>query len=440
MSAFEPESDQPARLPDIEEESSTELGAGWLPTTFRALRHRNYRLFWSGQLVSLVGTWMQNAAQSWLVLTLANQEYGTANAALTVGLIAALGSLPIFIFTLFAGVLSDRNDRRRILLVTQTILMLLAFALGALTQSGGVRLWHVAVFSMLSGLTMAFDMPTRQAFIKDIASPHDLLNAIALNSSIFNLARIFGPAMAGRLIDIPSLGIPGALYLNGISFFAVIIGLLLIRISPKRRLAGGASVWAHLGEGFRYVANHPTIRILIIMMAVYSVFGFSYVVLMSVIAQQVLGQNAGGYGLLMSASGIGAFIGAIGLAARAGTIRKGSVLYGGGVLFSLALIVFSISRSFHLSLLILPVVGGGLVVSSAAINSLIQEIVPDHLRGRVISMWAFIFAGFTPLGALYAGMMAHYTSPSIAVLLGGVICLLLILWVTLRMRWLWRLP
>lgn len=402
--------------------------------TFSALRHRNFRIFWSGQVVSLVGSWMQSAAQGWLVLMLATAHFGKAEAPFYIGLVGALGSLPMFAFCLFAGVFADRMDRRRILIATQSALMLLALGLAVLTGSEVVKFWHVVVFSMLSGLVMAFDMPTRQAFVKDISSPRDLLNAIALNSTIFNLARILGPAVAGPLIQIPAIGISGALYINAASFLAVLISLSQIRLTPQVREKSDANLWQHLGEGFRFVAGHQLIRMLLVMMAVYSIFGFSYAVLMSVIATQTLQQGAAGYGALMSASGVGAFIGAIWLAARARYARKGQLLIYAGVLSGISIVAFSFSRNFLLSMLILPFVGAGLVVASACINSIIQEVTPDALRGRVVSMWAFIFAGFTPIGSLYAGVVARVTSADMAIMLGGVACLIMMLVIILKYR------
>ena len=436
------ESPNPVQLHEVPAEAPTFRFlwyAGQWPATIRALRHRNFRYFWSGQFISLIGTWMQSAAQGWLVLVLAIAEFGEANAAFYVGMIGALGSAPIFLLTLFAGVISDRHDRRRILVLTQTLLMLLAIGLGLLVSAGAVRLWHVGLFSLLTGAAMAFDMPTRQAFVKDMASPEDLLNAIALNSSIFNLARIVGPGVAGWLMSIQAIGIPGVLYINAASYLAVIAGLLAIRNNTLPRQSSAGSLWHHLGEGFRYVIEHRIIRLLMVIMAVYSIFGFSYAVLLSVVANQVLGQQAAGYGYLLTAGGVGAFIGAIYLASTARYVRKGRVLLLGSILFTLALLAFSLSHSYYLSLLLLPVVGGGLVVASASINSLIQEIVPDRLRGRVVSMWAFIFAGSTPIGALYAGTVAHYTSPLTAVMLGGVICLVAVVVISLRAGWLWNL-
>lgn len=412
---------------------------GQWPSGLGALRHANFRYFWFGQMISLIGTWMQSAAQGWLVLTQANKEFGPENAAFYVGLVATLGSLPMFLLTLFAGVVSDRYPRRTILIFTQTALGLLATALAVLVGLGHIRLWHVAALAAGSGLVMAFDMPTRQAFVKDIATPADLVNAIALNSSIFNLARIVGPAVAGVLIALPQVGIPGVLYLNAASYLAVIAGLLLIQPAEQPLIARTGNVWQHLGEGFRYVWGHATIRLLMILMAVYSVFGFSYAVLLSVIAQQVFHRGPREYGYLLGATGVGAFIGAVLLAAAARRVSKGRVLFTGGVSFSLALLAFSFTTNVLVAMLLLAVIGGGLVISSASINSAIQETTPDYLRGRVISMWAFIFAGFTPVGALYAGTVAHVTSPAVAMGISAAICLLTVGLVTLRASWLWAI-
>ncbi len=426
------------------------ITARW-PAALSALRHRNYRLFWFGQMVSLLGTWMQNAAQGWLVLLLAEQEFGPQHAALPVGVVTALGQLPMFLFCLFAGVLADRVDRRRILLVTQSCLMLLALALAVLVSTSTVHhtglggntykmhLWQVAIFTMCTGLVMAVDMPVRQSFVKDMSSPRDLLNAIALNSIIFNLARIFGPAIAGRVIKIPSIDIAGALYINAASFLAVLVGLLLIRIKPTVRSVVESSIWQGLRAGFQYVAHQRVIRLLMALMAVYAIFGFSYNVLLSVIDHVVLKHDVAGYGMMMGSTGAGACVGALFLASTAGRVRKGQVLFWGGLLVSASLIAFSFSHRYLLSLALLPALGGGLVVSSASINSMIQEIVPDHLRGRVVSIWAFIFVGFGVIGAINMGATAHFTTPLTAILIAGVCCLLAQLFVTVRAGWFWRL-
>jgi len=411
--------------------------AGEWPRALSALRHANFRYFWFGQLISLMGTWMQNTAQSWLVYQLALADYGEANASFYMGLIGALGSAPMFVFILYAGVIADRYNRRHILILTQTMLGLLAAGLAVLVGTGHIRLWHVAVFATLSGLTMSFDMPTRQSFVKDMASPRDLLNAIALNSSIFNLARIIGPAIAGVLMEIKHIGVPGVLYINSVSYLAVIAGLILIRYRPEKLLETTGSVWGHMLEGFRYVRHHRVIRLILIIMAIYSVFGFSYAVLMPIFADQILRRAVTGYGWLIGATGLGAFVGAVFLASTAHRARKGRVLLAGSLICCIALILFAESRYFYLSLALVPFIGGGLVVSSASINSMVQEIAPDALRGRVVSIWAFIFAGFTPIGALYAGSVARALTAPYAVLIGALVCLLTLGIISARARWLW---
>ena len=418
---------------------------GEWPVTIRALRHPNFRYFWIGQLFSLIGTWMQNTAQAWLVYQLAKEAYGPANAAFYVGLVGAMGSAPMFFLTLYAGVIADRHNRRTILIITQSIFLLLAAGLALLVSTHHVQLWHVAIFAIFSGLTMAFDMPTRQTFVKDMATPEDLLNAIALNSSIFNLARIIGPGIAGVLMALPFIGVAGVLYLNAASYIAVIFGLILINYRPIPLPPNAASVWEHLTEGFRYVWGHSVLRLIMLLMAIYSVFGFSYGVLMPVIANQVLKQSEHGFGFLMAATGAGAFIGSIFLAAIAYRMRKGHVLFMGGLVFVLTLILFSQvsicppAYQFPLALILIAFVGGGFVISSASINIIIQEIAPNHLRGRVVSIWAFIFAGFTPIGALYVGALARATSSPTAILIGATVCLLTLAIISLRAPWFWRL-
>lgn len=413
--------------------------SGSWPTTFQALRHRNFQLFWTGQLISLIGTWMQSLAQQWLVNSLARSEFHVENTSLYLGFVSMVGSLPLFFFSLFGGVIADRRDKRRLLILTQSCFMLLAFALAFLAFTGKIRLWHVMVFATLSGTIMALDMPTRQSFVKDLVGPRDLLNAIALNSSIFNGARIIGPAVAGFLIGLRGIGVPGAFFLNGVSYIAVIAGLWCIRIAPAPRPSTGGSVWEELKEGFRYVIRHRTIRLLMILMGVY-VFGFAYVVLMPVIAGTVLGHpDAGSLGILMSSTGAGALIGALLLATLAGRVRKGQVMLYAGLVFSVALAAFSFSRSFLLSALVLPFVGAGLILTSASINSLIQEMVPDRLRGRVISIWAFVFAGSTPITALYAGIVGHLATPTTPLLVGAIITIAAIGLLSLRAPWVWSL-
>ncbi len=392
-------------------------------------------------MISLVGTWMQSTAQSWLVLHLVTQTYGVEKSSLYLGIIAAVGSLPTFFFTLIAGALADRGDKRRIVIATQAGAMLLALLLGLLTYTGYIRLWHVVVYAVLVGTVNAFDMPTRQAYVKELVGGKDLLNAIALNSSVFNAARIIGPAVAGWLMTL--VGVAGIFLLNGASYLAVLAGLLRIRTPHQAAPIADRSLWQHLAEGFLYTWENRTIRLLLVLMAVFTIFGFSYFVLMPVIAVQVLHLREGGFGILFAFSGVGALAGALLLATSAGRVSKGALLCGSGITAAVFLMLFSMSRVFSLSALFLMGISGGLVIATASINSLIQEIAPDMLRGRVVSMWTFIFGGFTPLGALYVGSVAHLGErigmPALSLLLGGAICLLAIIAIMLRAPWLWRL-
>ncbi|MHB9025287.1 MAG: MFS transporter, partial [Armatimonadota bacterium] len=390
---------------------------------------------------SLTGTWMQNIAQGWLVQRIVRQEMGDANLSLYLGIVAARASAPMLLFSLFAGVLADRADKRRILVITQSCAAVLALLLGMLTGTDLIRLWHVMVLATLLGTVNAFDMPTRQAFVKDMVGPKDLLNAIALNSSVFNGARILGPAVAGALIAIPRIGISGAFYINAASYLAVIAGLLAIRLAPAPRPTATGTVWQHLREGLRYALTHRLIRLILLLMAVYSIFGFSYFVLIPAYVTQVLGSNTPvTFGTLVAMGGVGALAGALLVATLAGKVPKGRLLLWAGFVYPMALLVFSQSRHFLPAGIALIFVGGGLVVSSASINSLIQETVPDALRGRVISIWAFIFAGFMPVGALYIGALAHFTSIPFALFLSGAFCLGMIILLRLAAPWVWRIP
>ena len=433
--------DQPQELNDIEAPASArgiEPPSGWL-VTFRALRHRNFALFWCGQLISLIGTWMQSLAQSWLVQDLVHRQLRLSNASLYLGLVSAAGSFPTLLLTLYAGVIADRFDKRRIIIATQTWMMILAFILAWLTWHGVIQIWQVMVMAALLGVANAFDMPTRQAFVKDMVGPEDLLNAIALNSSMFNGARIIGPAVAGVLVALPGIGVSGAFFLNGVSFIAVIAGLLAIRLPRRSGTRATGHVWQHLREGFSYVRHHRVIRALLIVMSVFSTFGFSYIVLLPAVTTQILKGQANVYGLLLACGGLGALIGALTLATLAGRVRKGSVLLVGSLLFAPALLALGASRQLYLTAALLALTSAGLVACSATINSLIQETVPDHLRGRVMSIWMFVFAGFAPLGALFVGTMAHFTSIPLAYFLCGLVCVSTVIGVSVRIPWLWKL-
>lgn len=396
-----------------------------LPKTFIALRHRNFRLFWFGQLISLVGTWMQSVAQGWLVVQLTNSAF-------LLGLVGAVGSSPMLVFSLFGGVMADRLNKRKVLVVTQTTMTLLAFALAILTATGFVRIWHILILAVLLGIANAFDAPTRQSFVVEMVGREDLLNAIALNSSMFNAARILGPAIAGVLISLT--GVAGCFFINGVSFIPVIIGLLLIRQTVTRPASSEDSVWQHFLEGIRYVLSHPTVLALVSLVAIMSVFGMPYAILMPIFARNILKVGASGLGILMAATGIGALIGALSLASLGNYPHKGRLVLGGGVLFSLFAMCFSLCRVFPLCLVLLVGLGGSMIAQTATINSLLQMIVPDHLRGRVMSVFTFMFMGMMPFGSLQAGIVAGRFGAPFAVFLGGAVLLICVLFVH------WRVP
>ncbi|HUT75276.1 MAG TPA: MFS transporter [Armatimonadota bacterium] len=382
-----------------------------MPRTFAALRHRNYRLFFAGQLISVSGTWMQNLALSWLI-------YQLTNSAFLLGVISSLGSLPMALFAIPGGVLADRVDRRRIMLVTQSSAMVLAFVLAALTGGHWIRVWQVAVLAVFSGTVMACDMPARQAFVVEMVAREDLMNAIALNSSIFNAGRIIGPSIAGALVAV--VGVAWCFFINGLSFIAVLVALVLMRIPRRPRRPEVTGVMADALGGLRYVRSNSTVLRMAVMLAVFSIFGWSYAVLMPVFARDVLHVGARGLGYLMTSSGVGALAGALTVASGSGRhLRR--LLFGGAVLMSASLVAFSFSRVLPLSALLLALVGmGGLAFMSAA-NTTIQLSVPDEVRGRMMGVWGLVIAGTAPLGSLQAGAMAEYLGAPAAVRLGACI-------------------
>ena len=383
-------------------------------STLRALGHRNYRLFFFGQLISLVGTWMQSVAQAWLV-------YRLTGSAVMLGLVGFAGQIPVFLLAPVGGTFADRYDRRRILVVTQIASMSLAFVLAALTLTGRVHEWHVFGLAMVLGIVNAFDMPTRQSFVADIVDRKDLSNAIALNSAMVNGARIVGPAVAGVLVAVVGEG--WCFLVNGVSYVAVIIGLRLIKIDIGARVASAGSAVSRAVEGFRYVARTGPIRALLLLIGLVSLTGMPYAVLMPIFADRILHGGARGLGLLMGAAGVGAFFGALRLAAKRELRGLGRWVVLSGAGFGASLILFSVSRSFWLSTVLLIPVGFSMMVGLASSNTLIQAMVPDELRGRVMAVYAMMFMGMAPFGSLFAGAIAHRVGAPVTVALGGAACI-----------------
>jgi MFS family permease len=383
--------------------------------TFRALRHRNYRLFFWGQLVSLIGTWMQQTAMSWFV-------YQITNSKLLLGAVAAIGSAPMMLFSIWGGSLADLYPKRSIIVATQTAQMICAFLLAAGAWAGFATPSFIIVIAALNGVAMGFDMPARQAFTVEMTSREDLLNAISLNSSIVNGARVVGPSAAGLLIG--AVGVATCFFLNGVTFIAVIAGLSMMRLPPFKRPAHVVSAGEHAWNGIVYSMKHQRVRTILLLFLVVGVFGWSYAVLMPAFARDVLGRSANGYGVLMSASGTGALIGALVVATYGHLFTPRRLALSGVWLFSIALFAFSLSRNFYLALAFLLVAGFGMLLFFSTSNTVLQTIVPDEMRGRVMGVWSLVFGAMIPLGSLEAGAVAHWLGTPFALALGAIICAL----------------
>lgn len=399
-----------------------------LATTFSAFKHRNYRLFWAGQFISLIGSWVQTVAHGWLV-------YDLTRSPTKLGIVSAAGSVPILLFSLLGGVAADRIQKRTILLWTQSLLALLALALGLLVATHRVRYEHILLVAFLTGTVNAVDIPTRQAFVVEMVGKSDLMNAIALNSAMFNSARLLGPVLAG--LTISAFGVAPCYFINALSFVAVLIGLVMMEFQPNEHISSKGSAWEDLVAGIRYLRHSPNILMLIGGVAVPSVFGAPYAMLMPVFARDVLHGGPNVLGLLMSATGVGALMGALTLSALSEYPKRGHLLVGGGLLFAAFLILFSMSRWLPLSLLLLVGVGWAMITYNATTNTLVQTTVSDELRGRVMAVYSLMFIGLTPLGSLQAGAVAGRYGAPFAVAAGAVVCALFALFVVSprALRW-----
>ncbi len=401
-----------------------------LSARYTALHHRNFRLFWFGQMISLVGTWMQNVAQGWLV-------YQLTGSALALGMVGVATSLPVLGLALYGGVIADRFNRRNILMVTQTAAMIQALVMAGLIWGGHIQVWHVYLLSFTLGIINAIDTPTRQAFVVDLVAKQDLPNAVALNSTVFNLARVVGPAVAAILIA--SVGIAAAYFINGLTFVAVLIGLWMINMPEGIVRSTTRSIKDNLVEGFAYIRSDPPTQALIGMVAVIGLFGIPYTTLMPVFADAALHTDVHGYGLLLSATGVGALISAFTLASFSNMKGKGKFLTVGDLVFPLMLIAFSFSRSMPVALILLVGIGGFLVLRAALSNILLQTTVPDALRGRVMAVYIMMFFGMTPLGSFISGAVAERFGAPVAIASGGVIVFIAAIFVFVRFPSLRRL-
>lgn len=373
------------------------VGEVILRRTFSALRHRNFQLFFWGQLVSLMGTWMQNTALSWLVYKLTGSK-------LLLGLVSAASSAPMLFLSIYGGSVADRHPKRRVLLCTQTGMMLLAFALAGLSAFGAITPAWIVTISALGGVAMAFDMPTRQAFLVEITSATDLHNAIALNSAIVNGARVIGPAVAGLVMA--KAGPATCFFLNALSFVAVLGGLCLMRVRRDHALSKGRSP-GHIRESFRYVLGNRRLRIIFSLFAVVGIFGWSYSILLPALARDILHLQERGYGMLLGANGIGALGGALTTAAFGTVYKPRRLAFTGLYVFSITLWILAVYPTYRVSMVCLCVAGWGMMLFFSTINTSIQTSVPDHLRGRVMGIWAVVFGGMMPVGSLQAGTLSQ---------------------------------
>jgi MFS family permease len=380
---------------------------------FAAFAHRSFRLWFVGQTVSLVGTWMQNMAQSWLV-------YQITGSSLLLGAVNTCSSLPMLLFALWGGVLADRFPKRRILILTQAMLMLLAFALAILAAGPWVRFWQVLVIATLGGVVMAFDMPARQAMVMELVGEKDLMNAVALNATMFNSARIVGPMIAGLLM--PLIQASGCFLLNGVSFLAVLLSLLLMRHAEHEPANVDQSPWHHATEGFRYVRARPEILRLFVQLAILGIFGWTYTVLMPVFARDVLRVGERGFGMLLTANGAGALGASLAIAARGHHGQRERRVFLGVLLFAAAQLLFSLSRWFPLSLVCMAIAGWAMITFFTTANTIVQTTTPDALRGRVMGIYTLTFTGTSPIGALQAGTLAEHFGAPIAVRISATVC------------------
>ena len=394
------------------------------PDTFGALRrHPNFRLYWSGALLSNVGTWMQTLAQSWLV-------YQLTGSALLLGAVNFLQGVPALFLSLLGGVLADRIERRTLMLGTQAVQMLLAFLLAGLTLVRAVRVEHVMVIAFLSGLVNAINTPVRQGIISDLVPRSDLQNAIAVNSAQFQTSQLLGPAIAGLVVARAGAG--WAFLLNGLSFVAVIVSLVRLRLPPRTPPAQRLSLWQSAGEGIRFVFRHEVLGTLVLIAGVPAVFGRpGQQSLMPVFAEEVLHVGAPGLGVLMSASGAGALAGAL-VAASLGTFRRRGLLQlATGIAYGIALVLFASSRRLDLSLALLFTAGACSMVFSSINQTFLQTLAPDHMRGRVLSVLTLTTFGLMPLGSMAAGAAAQQWGAPAVVAGGGAVCALFALGILL---------
>ncbi len=387
---------------------------GPLASLLRPFRHSNYRLFFTGQAISLIGTWMQSVALSWLV-------YRITGSGLHLGLMGFASQFPVFLLSLFGGALADRMDRRRLLMATQVAAMLQAALLAALVLSGTAQLWHLYALAVLLGLANAVDMPTRQSFVMEIVDASDLANAIGMNSTMFNAARVVGPSLAGLLVA--AVGEGWCFLLNAVSFVGVILCLARMRLEPRPAQESAPPVLRGIGEVLAYAAADRFIRSVLLLLSVGSLLGVPFMVLMPMMADQVLGHGAGGYGMLMGAAGVGCLAAALTLAARGGNAGLDRHVLLAAMGFGVFLVLFSLSGTFWLSMLLLAPTGYCMILFMAGCNVLMQLNTPSRMRGRIMSLFVVTLIGMAPFGSLLAGWAARHMGAPATITASGFCCM-----------------
>nr|WP_321376701.1 MFS transporter [uncultured Bacteroides sp.] len=387
-----------------------------LKSIFRSLRYRNYRLFFSGQSLSLIGTWVQRIAIPWLV-------YRLTGSAFLLGFVGFAGQIPTFILAPFAGVLTDRLNRYHIMIVSQILSMIQALALALLFFTNTIEVWNVLLLSVIQGCINAFDTPARQSFVIEmVEDKNDIGNAVALNSSMFNGARLVGPSIAGVLIA--SLGEGACFLINGISYIFVVISLLLMKVKPQEKKRKDTNIIKEFKEGFTYTFGFPPIRSIIILLTLISLMGMPFSVLMPIFAKDIFHGGSHIFGFLMGASGVGALIGAAYLASRKSVVGLEKLIPLAAVVFGLGLVSFSLSSSFPLSIILMIITGVGMIIHTACSNTILQTISDNDKRGRVMSFYTMAFMGTAPIGSFLAGSMASMIGAPATLLIGGIACVI----------------
>lgn len=394
---------------------------------FPALSHVPFRWFWGGQIISMVGTWTQNIGQAWLVLQLTNSPF-------LLGLVSAMQFLPMLMFSLHAGAWIDRMPKRRIIILTQTTLMMLAFILAALVGTGLIRYWMLLILAFCLGLANTVDVPARQAFVIELASRKDLTNAIALNSAVFNGARIVGPAVAGIIMG--AWGPTWCFLINGLSFVGVIAILAFLPVIPQgcKAAVKQGNVWTEIKEGLSYIRMTPAILLGITMLGFLSAIAMNFNVLVPVMAKMELNQQALGYGVLMSAMGFGALIGALTVAMRSGSKPQWKTLFTGAIGLAVFSIILGLQSKYWAAALVLAFMGWSMITFSASVNSLIQMTVQNEFRGRVMSVYSLVFGGMTPIGSFYAGSLAHLWGARMTFLFSGILSIIFLAGIFIQLK------